>query len=278
MKVKKIVSMSIEASTETKEIIKDEIKEIEIFKKREREKNKQIKKYKKDFELQKLKNKYDKLKGAIRIIDYWKNKLLNKKFKQYRNNCAPEPVIYEVQVGTDVQYTKKPKEKQDFAIQSEIEKVEEGSQAVIQIEEKKQPKNFDILKISKNRSISFENKIKKKEKPENCITKSKINIISKISKKEFGQQSEPWETQISKIRNDINILYSKPQTVENSSQYPHYENIINETNKIQIVQEKPELVDTEIQHEPEDNYIEKKKINNRNKRFKTKSCRIRNTI
>ena len=260
MKIKKIVAMSIEASTETKEIIKDEIKEIEIFKKREREKNKQINKYKKDIEFQKLKNKYDKLKGALRIIDYWKNRLLNKKFKQYKNNCSPEPVIYEVEVGADVQIAQKPKEKQDCAIQYEIEKVDEGSQAFIQIEEKKPIKNFDILKISKNRSISFEQKIKKKKKPENRITKSKLNIISKIPKKEFGQQSEPWETQISKIRGDINILYSKPETVEGSTQYPHYENIIDETNQIQIVQDKPELVDMEIQHEPEDNYIDKKKV------------------
>ena len=91
MKICKRVGLSIEASTETKEIIQNEIKEIEIFKKREREKNKQINKYKKDIEMQKLKNKLDKLKGAMRIADYWRGRVLNKKFKQFRNNSAQYP-------------------------------------------------------------------------------------------------------------------------------------------------------------------------------------------
>ena len=88
MKICKRVGLSIEASTETKEIIQNEIKEIEIFKKREREKNKQINKYKKDIEMQKLKNKLDKLKGAMRIADYWRGRVLNKRFNQFRNNTT----------------------------------------------------------------------------------------------------------------------------------------------------------------------------------------------
>ena len=101
MKICKRVEMSIEASTETKEIIKNEIKEIEIFKKREREKNKQINKYKKDIEMQKMKNKLDKLKGAMRIADYWKGRVLNKKFKQYRNNSAQYPRFENIIVKTN---------------------------------------------------------------------------------------------------------------------------------------------------------------------------------
>ena len=260
MKISKRVAMSIEAAVENKEIIKDEIKEIEIFKKREREKNKQIDRYKKDIQIQKLKNKLGKLKSAIRISDYWRKRNLNSKFKQFKNNCFSVPKIYEVEVGTDVQITHKPKEKADFSTQYIIDKADEGSQAVINVEEVKKVKNFDVLKISKNRSISFEQKIKKKEKPENRITKSKLNIISKIPKKEFGQQSEPWHTQISKVKSDINILYSKPETVEGSSQYPHIENQIDEINQIQIVQDRPELVDMEVQHEPEDNYIDDQKV------------------
>ena len=260
MKISKRVAMSIEAAVENKEIIKDEIKEIEIFKKREREKNKQIDRYKKDIQIQKLKNKLGKLKTAIRISDYWRKRNLNTKFKQFKNNCFSVPKIYEVEVGTDVQITHKPKEKVDFSTQYIIDKVDEGSQAVINVEEIKKVKNFDILKITKNRSISFEQKIKKKEKQEIRITKSKLNIISKIPKREFGQQSEPWHTQISKVKSDINILYSKPETVEGFSQYPHIENQIDEINQIQIVQDRPELVDMEVQHEPEDNYIDDQKV------------------
>ena len=144
-----------------------------------------------------------KLKNAIRISGYWRKRNLSTKFKQFKNNCFSVPKIYEVEVGTDVQITHKPKEKVDFSTQYIIDKVDEGSQAIINIEEVKKVKNFDILKISKNRSISFEQKIKKKEKQENRITKSKLNIISKIPKKEFGQQSEPWHTQISDLTFDI---------------------------------------------------------------------------
>ena len=259
MKLCKGVAMSIEASGETKEIIKDELKEIEIFKKREKEKNKQINKYKKDIELQKLKNKYDKLKNIIRISDYWRNRNMNKKFKQFRNNCFSVPKIYEVETGTDVQITQKPKEKEELGIQITTDKVDEGSQVTIKVEEKK-VKNFDVLKISKNRAISFEQKIKKKEKTENKITKSRLNIFSKIPKQEFGQQSEPWETQIAKIKHNINIVHTKPETVEESAQYTRVENIIDQPEEIEIIHIKPELVDTEVQHEPQDNEIDKKLI------------------
>ena len=259
MKVCKRVSMSIEASSETKEIIKDEIKEIEIFKKREREKNKEINKYKKDIQKEKLKNKINKLKNLLRIAEYWKNKYLKKKFNQFKKNCFSGPKTYEVEVGTDIQLTHQPKEQKELGIQYNIDKVDEGSQAVIEIEQKK-IKNFEILKIFKNRPISFEKKIKKKEKPENRITKSKLNIISKIPKENRGQQSEPWETEISKTRNDINIIYTKPKTEENSAQCTKIENIIDENNQLEIIQNKPKLVDTEVQHEPELNYIDNEKL------------------
>ena len=259
MKVCKRVAMSIEASTETKEIIRDELKEIEIFKKREREKNKQIDKYKKDIQLQKLKNKLDKLKGAIRITDYWRNRNLTRKFKQFKNNCFSVPNVYEVEVGTDLQIMQKPKEKKEFGIQIMADTVDESSQVTIKVEEKK-VKNFDVLNISKNRAISFEPKIKKKEIIENKITKSRLNIFSKIPKKDSGQQSEPWETKISNIKNNINIIHKKPETVEESAQYTHVENIIDQPEEIQILRNKPLLIDMEVQHEPKDNEIDEKLV------------------
>ena len=255
----KRVAMSIEASTETKEIIKDEIKEIEIFKKREREKNKEIKKYKKDIQKEIFKNKLNKLKGAMRITDYWKNKLLKQKFNQFKKNCFSGPKKYEVETGTDIQYYQKPKEQKDFGIQYILDKVDEGSQAIIEIEQKK-IKNFDVLKVFKNRPFSLIKKKERKEKSENKITKSKLNIISNISKRNQGQQSEPWETEITKIKNDVNILYSKPETEENSAQCIKIDNLIDENSQLEIIHKKPKLIDTEVQHEPEINFIDKQKL------------------
>ena len=259
MKICKRVAMSIEASTETKEIIKDEIKEIEIFKKREREKNKEIKKYKKDIQKEKLKNKLNKLKGAMRLTDYWKNKLLKKKFNQFKKNCFSGPKKYEVESGTDIQYFHQPKEQKDFGIQYILDKVDEGSQAIIEMEPKKS-KHFDVLKVFNNRPFSLIKKKVRKEKSENKITKSKLNIISNISKKNQGQQSEPWETEITKVKNDINILYSKPETLENSAQCIKIDNIIDENSQLEIIHNKPKYIDTEVQHEPEINYIDNEKL------------------
>ena len=259
MKVVKDVAMSIEALNESKQVITNELKEIEIFKKKEKEKNKQIHKYKKDIELQKLKNKYDKLKGVIRLTDYWKNKILDKKFNQYKNKCFSVPKIYEIEVGTDIQLDEKAKEKIDMGIQNTTNNVEEGTQAIIEIEDKK-INNFDLLKISENRSISLEQKIQQKEKVENKITQSKLNIISKISKKDSEQQSEPWQTEITKMENDVNIINSKPDKIENWVQYTQPENIIGENNQLEILRSKPELIDREMQHDPLDTFIDNKKL------------------
>ena len=259
MTISKNVAMSIEALAEKKEVIKNELKEIEIYKKKEREKIKQINKFKKDIKLQKLKNKYDKLKGVIRITDYWKNRILGKKFNQYKINCSSVPKTYEIEVGTDIQINEKPKETIELAIQNTVDKVEKGSQAIFEIEEKR-VNNFDLLQISKDRSFSFEQKTIKKEKPENKITQSKLNIISTISKQDSEQQSEPWKTEIIKQINDINILNSKPDKIDNFVQYIQPENVIDESNQLEILTNKPKLVDSHIQHDPLDNFIDNKKV------------------
>ena len=166
----------------------------------------------------------------------------------------------------------KPKEKKEFGIQIIPDTVDESSQVTIKVEEKK-VKNFDILNISKNRAISFEPKIKKKKIIENKITKSKLNIFSKISKKDSEQQSEPWETKISKIKNNINIIHKKPETVEESAQYSHFENIIDQPEEIQILHNKPLLIDMEVQHELKDNEIDEKLVIEI-----TRSFRVSNSI
>ena len=263
MKIIKGVAMSIGASTETREIIKNEQKEIEIYKKREREKNKEIDKYKEDIEKEKLKNKNDNLRRAMKIADYWKKRILQKKFNQFKNNCFLGPKVYEIGTGIDYQFTHKPKQKKDFSTQFTTEKVDEGSQAIIKNEddEKKKVKNFDVLKIQNNRPFSFGKTVKKKEKVQHKITStSKIKIISKIEKEDYGTQSEPWKTEITKGKNTINIKSTKPETVEEGAQYTREENKVGQTKQIEIIQSKPELVDTEIQHEYPDNYIDKKLV------------------
>ena len=263
MKIIKGLAMSIGASTETREIIKNEQKEIEIFKKREREKNKEIDKYKEDIQKEKLKNKHDNLRRAMKITEYWKKSILQKKFNQFKNNCFSGPKVYEIGTGIDFQLTHKPKQKKDFSTQFTTEKVDEGSQAVIKNEEdeKKKVKNFDVLKIQNNRPFSFGKTVKKKEKVENKITStSKLKIISNIKKEDYGAQSEPWKTEITKVKSNINIKSTKPETVEEGAQYTREENKVGQTRQIEIIQSKPELVDTEIQHEYPDNYIDKKLV------------------
>ena len=242
MKIIKGVAMSIGASTETREIIKNEQKEIK--KKKKREKN-------------------DNLRRAMKIADYWKKRILQKKFNQFKNNCFLGPKVYEIGTGIDFQFTHKPKQKKDFSTQFTTEKVDEGSQAMIKNEddEKKKVKNFDVLKIQNNRPFSFGKTVKKKEKVQHKITStSKIKIISKIEKEDYGTQSEPWKTEITKGKNTINIKSTKPETVEEGAQYTREENKVGQTKQIEIIQSKPELVDTEIQHEYPDNYIDKKLV------------------
>ena len=258
MKMCKTVAMSINASTESKEIIKNEEKEIEIYKKREREKNKEIDKYKEDIQKEKLKDKSDSLRHVIKITEYWKKSNLKKKFDQFKNNClSNKDKIYKMESGIDFQLTRSPKKTEDISVQFEPEKTEQGAQVLIKDEEdeKKKVKNFENLKISQNRPMSIEKVIKKEKKVENRITSSKLKILSKIQKEDDGTQAESWKTEIAKEKNDINIIFNKPKKVESGAQYTKIENEIGQTKQIEIIQNKPEVVDEEVQNEHQDNYI-----------------------
>ena len=95
---------------------------------------------------------------------------------------------------------------------------------------------------------------------ENKITKSKLDIISKISKENNKKETKKWNPIISKLNNDINIINPKTQKIEESSQYINIENKIDKNEQIKIIQKKAELIDTEIQHEYPDNQITKSKF------------------
>ena len=260
MKMCKTVAMSIDASTVTKEIIKNEEKELEIFKKREREKNKEIDKYKKDILKEKLKNKFDSLRHVIKITEYWKQRILKKNFDKFKNNSLfNREKLYKMESGIDFQLTHSPKKTEDISVQFETEKTEQGAQVLIKDEEdeKKIVKNFDNLKISQNRPVSIEKVIKKKKKVENKITSSKLKIISKIQKEDDGTQAESWKTEIAKEKNDINIIFIKPKKVESGAQYTKIQNEIGQTKQIEIIQNKPEVVNQGAQNEHIDNFINK---------------------
>ena len=113
----------------------------------------------------------------------------------------------------------------------------------VQISPKKEPKNFEVLKVANLRPISIEQK--RKPTPQK-VTRIKFDIISKIPKTERGFQSDPWNNEI-ELMDDFNIIDPKKEKGEIT---------IGETNEIQIHQDKPEMIDDEIQHEYEDNYIE----------------------
>ena len=248
MKVSKRVALSIKPSVETREIIKKELKEIEIIKQKEKERIKEINKYKKDIKIHKLNNKIVSLKNVIRICEYWKEKILKKKFLQFKKNVFSIPKIFEIQTLSDIQFKEKPKQKRDMSVQHEIQKVDEYSQSEAKIE----PANFKNLEISKSRIISFDKKVVKKPKKPNIITSSKLNILSKIPKKE-----KTWKTEISNLNNELKILSSKPKTQEEGSQYIKEENKISQNNEIKFIKNKPELKDSEVQHEPETNCIDR---------------------
>ena len=76
MEVSKRVSMYIEPAMEFRKIIRDEQKELEIFRKREREKNKELDRYKDDIERRKKKNKIDALRSSILIVESFKKRIL----------------------------------------------------------------------------------------------------------------------------------------------------------------------------------------------------------
>ena len=237
MKISKRVSLFIEPSTELRQKIIDEKKELEVFKKRERERSKEIDKYKKDIELHKLKNLLDALRRAIRITESFKRRILQKKFYQYRNNCSDKPLILEIDPMDDWAITNKPKEKRDFSIQATPP-------------QEKKIRNFKVLKITKMYPINF---IRKKiEKPQR-ITRSKLNILSKSKKKDQGQQSDSWNTEISPLKNyNINILNSKKERDINYYKY----NLEGEGWEYQILKNKPKMVDEAAQHEYEENIIQ----------------------
>ena len=75
MQVSKRVSMYIEPEFEFRKIIRDEQRELEIYKKRERDKNKELDKYKDDIERRKKKNKIDSLRSSILIVESFKKRI-----------------------------------------------------------------------------------------------------------------------------------------------------------------------------------------------------------
>ena len=154
MEISKIVSLFIKASNILGKKKVDEIQELEVVKKREREKNKEIDKYKKYIEMQKLKNLYDALRHAIRIVEGFKKRILYKKFNQYRNNCFNnnKSFILEIEPMDEFEIKKILKEKKDSSVQI-----------------KTSPKNktitsFKLLKVSEIPKISYLFKKKKSHK------------------------------------------------------------------------------------------------------------------
>ena len=228
MSISKRVSMYIEPAMEFRKIIRDEQKELEIFRKREREKNKELDKYKEDIEQRIKKKKIDALRSSVLIVESLKKRILQKKLHEFKNYLFNQPAVLEVQPTYDIQITRPQKKKKDSSVQ---------------ISPKKEPKNFEVLKVANLRPISIEQK--RKPTPQK-VTRIKFDIISKIPKTERGFQSDPWNNEI-ELMDDFNIIDPKKEKGEIT---------IGETNEIQIHQDKPEMVDDEIQHEYEDNYIE----------------------
>ena len=236
MKISKRASLFIEPSTEIKQKIINEQKELEIYKKRERENSREIDKYKKDIENFKLKNLLDKLRRAIRTIESFKKRILQKKLYQYRNICLNKSFLLEIDPMDDWEITHKPKQKKDFSAQ-----INESSE--------KKVRNFKTLKISRIYPVTY--LFKKITKPHR-VTKSKLNIISQIQKKEQSQQSDSWNKLISPLKNNnINLSYSK-KLRENS----YKNNTIDDWKEIEYLSNKPQMIDDEVQHEYEENQIE----------------------
>ena len=235
MKISKRASLYIEPSTEIRQKIIDEQKELEIYKKRERENSKEIDRYKKDIENFKLKNLLDKLRRAIRTIESFKKRILQKKLYQYRNICLNKSFVLEIDPMDDWEITHKPKQKKDFSVQ-------------INSSEKK-VRNFKTLKITRMYPVTY--LFKKVNKPHR-VTKSKLNIISQVKKKEQSQQSGSWNKLISPLKNNnINLSYSN-KLRENS----YKNNTIDDWKEIEILSNKPKMIDDEVQHEYEENQIE----------------------
>ena len=237
MKISKRISLFIEPSTELRQKILNEHKELEIFKKREREKSKEIDQFKKDIEMHKLKGLLGSLRRAIRDAESFKKRILYKKFNQYRNICANKPLILEIDPMDDWEITHKPKQKRDFGVQKNAPP------------EKKVARNFKVLRISK--IITVEYIYRRVEKPQR-VTKTKLDIISKVKKKDQSQQSESWNKEISPLKNNSMDFYSKKKSMD---QY-YKNNAIDDWKEIKYLSNKPKMVDDEVQHEYEENLIE----------------------
>ena len=304
MKISKNLNMKIPSSFRTKRVTKEEMKELEIIKKREKEKNKKILIYKKNYETIKNKNKLDTMKHAIKIVEYHKKIILKKFFDKFKNNYKEKSdKNYEIEIANDIQIKQNSKEKNKLL-----------------------KNGFNQLLITENRSVSFNPEIKNNKKENIIIANDKLNIISKIKKEEFGSQigqwqtkmvkdikndihiiqskpelietgiqyktlenkitksklniisktikEEPkkWETIISKENNDINIINSKPEKKEEGSQYSNIKNTINKNDEIKIINKKPKLVDDGIQHETPNNQITKSKFDIISKIQKNDEC------
>ena len=146
-------------------------------------------------------------------------------------------------------------------INIKTKKIEEGSQS-INIENKID-KNEQI-KIIQNRPELIDTEIQH-EYPDNQITKSKLDIISKIPKNDDSCQIEGIKiyknnNEISKIKNEIIIIPKKPEKVDECTQYVKIENIIGKTKEYKILQKKKDLVETGIQQEKIENKITKSKF------------------
>jgi hypothetical protein len=213
MKISKNLNMKIPSSFGTKRLTKEEMKELEIIKKREKEKNKKILIYKKNYETIKNKNKLDTMKHAIKIVEYHKKIILKKFFDKFKNNYKEKSdKNYEMEIANDIQIKQNSKEKNKLL-----------------------KNGFNQLLITENRSVSFNPEIKNNKKENIIIANDKLNIISKIKKEEFGSQIGQWQTKMVKdIKNDIHIIQSKPKLIETGIQYKTLENKITKS-KLNII-------------------------------------------
>ena len=288
MEISNNVNMAIKASLGTKRVTKEEIKELEIIKKREKQNNKKIKIYKKNYETEKNKNKLSNLKHAIKIVEYHKKSIFKKIFEKLRQNSIKKnnkdnkdnkDMTYEIQTANDIQIKQNLKEKKDFSLQISPEKTEEGIQANPEQNIKKL--FMKKLLITENRSISFEGKERNNQENNKIISNDKLKILSNIKKEEFGHQIGSWETKIEKNENNnINIINEKPKLIETGIQYQTSENKITKTeldiisktskedkkwnpviskvnNEINIINVKPEKIEEGSQYSNIKNKIEK---------------------
>ena len=143
------VSLFIEATSKLGKKIIDENEELEVMKKRERERSQEIDKYKKDIENRKLKSVLDTLRYSIRVVEGFKKRILYKKFNQYRKNASIKSFVLEIEPMDEFEINKIIKEKKDFAVQMNP------------FQGKKDIKSFKLLKISEIPSISYLFKKKK---------------------------------------------------------------------------------------------------------------------